>query len=327
MLHLHLRIIFCHTLTPTSSTCTTRHNQGIEDVPKDHLSSFIPIEPSFTDTNRPTVRLADDPDRAFDGKTLLFVHVAVIAFDKFFMGYVGSIDPKDQSLISAEFLCWQVKRVIDPFMDHSFRLTSIVACLHAGQAGDPVVGPYHALAVQLARRVVRDDDILKVSHLSHFVTLIESYLDVLEDVEVENDRVERTALGDIKNHESRRAAAQQSERESHYQREPRRNYNEWGSSVSPSSGSGDSSQDKRHQQHKRRAGHREDQYAERVARHNDRGRRSSHYSPEASTSPPDRHGYVHQPTRYRHHWRRRSDSPRSPLDRARSGGNVTRRHS
>ena len=82
------------------STYTTRHGQGYLDVPEAFRRSFLAVEPDAYIGARPTVDLADDLERAFRGKSLVFLEVPAVAYPRFFAGYIGSITPGSRELIS-----------------------------------------------------------------------------------------------------------------------------------------------------------------------------------------------------------------------------------
>jgi len=166
--------------------------------------SFLPIEPSTSHCKRPTIRLVDDPDAAFEGKTLIFTQVAVLAYDKFFMGYAGSVLREDQDLIYSEFYSWQLKRVMDPKIEIACRLTSITSFLHVSHARVSEFKPDIARAIKEARVALKDDGIMRKNiHLVHFMATIKTYLGLLDPSFKGKEVNGNDRLKEIVNHENR----------------------------------------------------------------------------------------------------------------------------
>jgi len=137
-------------------TCTTRHSRGCEGLPDDHQNSFLAIEPDCEVVGRPTITLQDDTEKVFQGKSLLYLEVPVVAFPKFFTGYIASVTAESKSVISHEFYLWQIRRVY--YATPSCRIMASVACVSAQFNG--VVESGMAEAATAGKACVDDNQLL-----------------------------------------------------------------------------------------------------------------------------------------------------------------------
>ncbi|KAF8538063.1 hypothetical protein BDD12DRAFT_192787 [Trichophaea hybrida] len=154
------------------STCTTRHNRGCDGLPDDHQVSFLAIEPDCEVVNRPTITLQDDAEKVFQGKSLLFLEIPVVAFPKFFTGYIGSVTPKSKSVISHEFYLWQMKRVY--YGTPSSRIVASIACVSAHFNG--IVEDGLADAAIAGKACVNDDQLLGIQNFKGLLEVIRLYI-------------------------------------------------------------------------------------------------------------------------------------------------------
>jgi hypothetical protein len=160
------------TLT-SARTCTTRHNEGYDGVPSEFLTSFLPIEPGAANVKRPIVKILGDQDKAFDGKTLIFLEVPIVGYISFFVGYIATVTPASRLSIEAEFYQWQVGRI--SAQDPASQLTAALSCVHALSVGVELKGTETVIA-QVSSIVTKLRGQLPM-HLVHLLDTIELYVD------------------------------------------------------------------------------------------------------------------------------------------------------
>lgn len=157
------------------STCTTRHGQGYRDVPEAFRGSFLAIEPGAYIGDRPTIDLADDVERVFQGKSLVFLEVPVVAYPRFFAGYIGSTTPESRELISQEFYAWQVQRVRHSIASCRVDVLAVISCVYAQYHG--YTGHGIGEAAKCAQHCIADREVLSLpNNHSGLAAVIRQYI-------------------------------------------------------------------------------------------------------------------------------------------------------